>query len=375
MGFSKNGGMGWWQAIGLLAALAAASGLLAQERAGPGADAWLGLPAPVALAHNPPTPEKIALGRALFMDARLSADGSTSCASCHQPERAFTDGRARAQGIHAGLGTRNTPSLLNVGFAQSLFWDGRRSSLEAQAADPLLDAREHGLANEAAVLRLLREHHAAGFRTVFGVKPQDIAMTHFAMAVASFERSLLAGNSAFDRHAYAGDATALSASAQRGLVLFKGEAQCASCHTIGPKSALFTDDKFHSVGVGLRRVEDQLPALTMRLARASAEGQAVPLDTDMAELGRFFVTLRPEDLGKFRTPGLRNVALTAPYMHDGSVATLEEAIDLEIYYRGATQGRPLLLTPTDRADLLAFLHALTSQHLEPGGPATPATTP
>ena len=345
--------------------LLGAAVLWAQERHTRVEDgAALGLPPLTVPADNPSTAEKVALGRALFLDARLSADGATSCASCHQSERAFTDGLALARGVHARLGTRNAPSLLNVAFNTSLFWDGRRSTLEEQAMDPLLNPREHGLGTEADVLQRLREHHAAGFRSVFGVAPESIRPSHFAMALASFQRSLLAGNSAFDRFAYRDEPAALSASAQRGLALFKGQAQCASCHTIGPSSALFTDQQFHSLSVGMKRIQDRLPALTMQVARAHAQGrqldETILREEDVAELGRFAFTLQPQDLGKFRTPSLRNVALTAPYMHDGSVATLEEAIDLEIYYRGVAQARPLLLTPTDKADLLAFLRALTS---------------
>lgn len=185
-----------------------------------------------------------------------------------------------------------------------------------------------------------------------------------AQAIAAYERTLVAGNSAFDRYHYGHDKTALDAAALRGLELFRGRAQCGQCHVIGETSALFTDQQFHTLGVGFKHLEDRLVPEAIRFAKLTAaeRQKLVTSDPASAELGRFSVTLNPADLGRFRTPSLRNVAETAPYMHDGSVATLEEAVDLEVYYRGVEAGHPLILTPSEKTDLVAFLKALTSPH-------------
>ena len=326
----------------------------------------LGLP-PVSIpTDNQQTAAKIALGRRLFFDTRLSRDGSVSCATCHQPKRAFTDGRAVAEGIGKQRGTRNTPSLLNVSFNSTQFWDGRRSSLEAQALDPLTNSLEHGLQDEEDLLNRVRndQRYLVGFRVAFGVDGASIRANHVAQALASFERTLLAGNSPFDGFLYGHDQRALSPSAQRGLGLFRGPAQCSTCHLIGRDAATLTDNDFHSVNVGLQRIAPRLADLTTKLATTSHSGTALgPLiltHPDIAELGRFVVTLNPADIGKFRTPSLRNVAVTGPYMHDGSVPTLAEAVERELYVRNNRDGRPLILTPREKADLVEFLRALTS---------------
>lgn len=329
-------------------------------------DARLGLPAVPPAGTEVPSPARIALGKKLFFDPRLSGDGSVSCASCHQPERAFSDGLAVAKGIGQRLGTRNTPSLLNVAFNQSQFWDGRRPDLESQAIDPLFNPREHGLRDAQAMLAILRREpgYASAFRDAFPASADPIAIERVAQALAGFERTLLAGNSPFDRYFFKGEKAALSPAAARGLALFRNDAQCVTCHVIGAAHALFTDDKFHSLGMGLRRLGPDLARITLRLVGARERGasvdQTVLTDEEIAALGRFAVTLEPADIGKFRTPSLRNVAQTAPYMHDGSVATLEEAVDLELYYRSTQADRPLILTPLEKGDLVEFLKSLTS---------------
>jgi cytochrome c peroxidase len=326
----------------------------------------LGLPPLVAPADNPQTPARIALGRRLFFDTRLSLNGSISCSSCHQPEHGFSDGRALAQGIDKREGTRNTPSLLNAAFNTSQFWDGRRASLEAQALDPLTNPLEHGLKDDQALLDLIRADpvYVAAFRAAFSVDGPSIQKEQVAQAIANFERTLIAGDSPFDRYFFGRDEHALSPSAQRGLSLFQGTAQCSSCHVVRQNAALFTDNAFHSVSIGLQRIAPRLPELTKRLVTARHSGtridQAILSDRDVAALGRFAVTLNPADIGTFRTPSLRNVALTAPYMHDGSVPTLQEAVERELYFRGSKAGRPLILTPGERGDLVEFLKALTS---------------
>lgn len=329
-------------------------------------DAQLGLP--VASSGRSAAVEVVRarIGKALFFDRRLSADGSVSCATCHQPARAFTDGKALAQGIGARLGSRNTPTLLNAMYNLSQFWDGRRTSLEEQAADPFLNPLEHGLKDHGALLRLVRRtpHYRKALSAAFNVAPDHIGISHVAKSIAAYENTLVAGGSPFDRFYYGNDKTALSPAAQRGLALFTGHARCASCHLIGKDSALFSDNRFHSMQIGLARITPHLPALTARLVQAQREGigldQAILSHGDIAELGRFAVTLEPADIGAFRTPGLRNVALTAPYMHDGSVAALAEAVALEADYRRVQAPGQLPLGEDEKADLLAFLHSLTS---------------
>jgi cytochrome c peroxidase len=289
-----------------------------------------------------------------------------SCSSCHQPEHAFSDSRASAQGIDKREGTRNTPSLLNVAFNTSLFWDGRRASLETQALDPLINPLEHGLRDSQALLAIIQAdpRYVTEFRAAFPGNGISIQVNQVAQAIACFERTLIAGDSPFDRYYFGHDEHALSLSAQRGLNLFQHAAQCSSCHTIGLTEALFTDNAFHSLGIGMQRIAPMLPELTKRVVASRQSGisidRVILSDRDIAELGRFVVTLSPVDIGTFRTPSLRNVDLTAPYMHDGSVATLQEAVERELYFRGSHAGRPLILTPAEKSDLVEFLKALTS---------------
>lgn len=326
----------------------------------------LGLPALSERDGTPQVSERIDLGRRLFFDSRLSANGEISCASCHNPDKAFSDGLALARGIEGRTGTRNTPSVLNAGHNSSQFWDGRRASLDEQVLDPLTNPNEHGLPNLDDALQRIRadEPYRSMFMQSYAVGPDQIDTPQVGSALATYIRSLTAGDSPADRYLYSADKQALSASEVRGLELFRGRAQCASCHTIGDKSALFADGGFHSLAIGFDRLGPKLAGLARRIAATprAALDQLVLSDRDVAALGRFVVTLDPRDIGSFKTPSLRNVTLTAPYMHDGSVATLDEAVEHEIYYRSQAMGRPLVLTPTERSDLLTFLRALTSPH-------------
>lgn len=355
-------------AAGALAVLCALAGQAAGR-----APSTLGLPPVPIPGDNPQTPEKVALGRTLFEDRRLSADGTVSCSTCHLPDRAFTDGRTVAQGVQQRGGTRNAPTLINSAYLTSLFWDGRRETLEEQAADPLVNPVEHGLGSHGELLATVRADaaYAAAFRAAFGVSPESIEIEHVAKALAAFERTLVAGDSPFDRYRYGGDPAALSVAQIRGLALFAGRAGCTTCHTIGEEHALLTDHEFHTIGIGRQRVQPRLAERTTRLVRLSEaeRDRGITSDPEVADLGRFAVTLKPGDIGRFRTPSLRNVALTAPYMHDGSVPTLEEAVEREVYYRGLEAGRPLVLTPQEKADLVAFLEALTSHGLRPSAAA------
>lgn len=329
----------------------------------------LGLPSVPVHSTNPQTPAKITLGKTLFNDKHLSGDGSISCASCHQAQKAFSDGLPLAKGIGGRIGSRNTPSLLNAAYQTSQFWDGRRVSLEEQVKDPLINPREHGLTDHDQVLRIIQAdaRYPRDFQRTFGIHPGHLTIDHVAQALAAFLRTLVAGNSPFDRFQYGGQRHALSEPARRGLALFRGRAQCATCHAIGAEYALFTDNGFHRLGVGFPKIEPRLAEMVLSVAkeRGQTRDQAIISDGEMAELGRFMVTFNPADIGRFKTPSLRNVANTAPYMHDGSVPTLLEAVEREIYYRGIEAGRPLILTPPEKSDLVDFLKSLSSEALPP----------
>lgn len=309
----------------------------------------------------------IQLGQTLFFDERLSRDGSTSCATCHQATRYFSDGLATSRGVGGAVGSRNAPSLLNVARADSQFWDGRAQTLEEQALAPMLNPREMAMADLDAVVDAVRRapEYPRLFAEAYDVpRKEDIRIDLIARALSAYERSLTLADSPFDRQVFGGQIGTLSPQAERGRQLFMGSAACASCHVVGQDNASFTDNRFHSLSIGLQQIASRLAPLTLQVAELRRQGRSpdaiVLADRDFAALGRFVVTMDPVDLGAFRTPSLRNVAQTAPYMHDGSVATLEEAVDDEVYYRSSESGRPLLLTPSERADLVAFLRSLTT---------------
>jgi cytochrome c peroxidase len=308
----------------------------------------------------------VAAGAQVLQSKALSADGKVSCATCHDPGKAFADGLATAKGLEQRQGRRNTPSLLDVAHQKSFFWDGRRPTLEAQALDPVLHPDEHGLRDLAEVMQKLRQDSAlaGAVAAAHGTSVDRLEPVHVEKALAAFESTLRSGPTPFDEFR-AGAATAMSESARRGWELFKGRADCARCHPADGSRPLFTDNGFHSLGVGLPGGRlPELVSLARRLwAQGKDAGDLLLANADLGALGRFLVTREPKDIGAFKTPGLRNVALTAPYMHDGSVATLEDAVDLELYYRGANKGAPLVLSMGERADLVVFLQALTSQPL------------
>jgi cytochrome c peroxidase len=321
-------------ALGVFVALSCATTLGFAGSTGPvwtlevplGLDRYV--PAP---AENPITREKIALGRRLFSDERLSKDGRTSCSTCHQPSRRFTDGLVRARGVFGREGRRNTPTILNRAYGQSAFWDGRAETLEDQVRSAITGDRDLGLSMEEAVARVSADGvYAREFRTAFGAPVNE---TGIVQALATFVRSRLSGNSAFDRF-LTGDARALDAEERQGLELFSARAKCARCHA-GP---LLSDEAFHNTGVAWQ-------------------------DGRFLDPGRAAVTGREGDRGAFKTPTLREIARTAPYMHDGSLARLGDVI--EFYDRGGrpnpnldSEIRPLRLTAGEKAQLLAFLRAL-----------------
>jgi cytochrome c peroxidase len=282
-------------------------------------------------ADNPLSDEKIALGRKLFFDPILSADRTVACASCHLPEKSFTDGRPVAVGVRGQKGRRNAPSLLNRGYGTSFFWDGREASLESQALRPIEDPLELGSKLDEIVARLngddnYRQRFAAAF-------PDGVTAQNLGRALASFQRVLLVGDSRVDRFR-ASQVAGFTEAERQGLWLFESKGSCWRCHA----GNNLTDEQFHNTGVSWGKQ---------------------PLD-----LGRFEVTKREEDKGRFKTPTLRGVALTAPYMHDGSLATLEEVV--EFYNKGGHANphldplvKPLGFTKEDVLHLVAFLKALS----------------
>lgn len=289
-----------------------------------------GLPAVSFPKHNPSTPEKIALGKQLYFDGRLSADNKVSCASCHDPAKGFSNGEQFATGVEGKKGGRNSPTVINTAFQKFQFWDGRAGSLEDQALGPIQNPIEMNMPLDAVVAKLNGINgYKQQFQKVFGT---DVTADGIAKAIAAYERTILCGDAPYD-HFKAGDKAALSESAQRGMTLFFGKARCSSCHT-GPN---FTDNSFHNIGVA-----------------GNDEGRAA-------------ISKSTGDKGSFKTPTLREIARTAPYMHDGSLKTLEEVVahyakggnpnpqlDEEIY--------PLKLSAAETVDLITFLkEGLTSK--------------
>jgi len=308
----------------------------------------------------------IELGQHLFNDPRLSADGTIRCASCHMPDKTYADGRPVAVGVYGRKNTRNTPSLAIIGRSgdTSFFWDGRRATLEQAVLDPFINPVEMGLRDDTVLLNKLTAD--ASFRTAFAKRfpgtVTPITLARVAAALSAYVRSLDQRTSAYDRYRSQHDPSALSAQAQQGLVIFSGKGECAKCHQLEGSLAALTDHAYHRTGVGLGAVEQNLPTLTQDVIERSLQGpdigNRVATHADESQLGRFNVTRNPADIGMFRTPSLRGVALTAPYMHDGSVPTLEEAIDREVYYRSLQAGRPLNLSVREKQELRAFLEAL-----------------
>jgi len=330
------------------------------------ADAALGLPAVVT-----PPAAQVALGRKLFFDRRLSVNGTLSCAMCHVPAQAFTVNELRTSvGMEGVSLRRNAPSLLNVAFVDRLFLDGRAGSLEAQALQPMLHPDE--MANpslDALMARIaaLPDYRGPAARAFGNAR---LTPPRVAAALASYQRTLVAGGSPFDRWRYGDEADALGAQAQRGFDLFR-TLGCVQCHPVGERMALFSDGAFHNVGVQARSEERRARAVPVQLSAGLAT--EVSLETlrrigvpDAADHGREEVTAQLRDRRAFRTPSLRNVALTAPYMHDGSLQTLEAV--LGHYARGGspqdpmqdTRIRPFTLSAPDRDAVIAFLAALTS---------------
>ena len=305
------------------------------------------------------TSQQITVGQELFNDKQLSKDGAVSCATCHIPARAFTDGLPVAIGVNHRSGTRNTPSLATLTLSNdtSFFWDGRRESLKEAVLDPLTNPVEMGLDNKAHLIEKLSRATGSDGKDL-GVRTLDQA----AIALTAYVRSLHLPLSDYDRFRTGHDPHALSPRAQEGLALFSGKARCAQCHSLQGSRATLTDHRFHRTGVGINDVEQNLPQLTTEIIAQSLSGielgNHIATHAQEAQLGRFNVTHDVVDIETFRTPSLRAIASTAPYMHDGSIKTLDEAVDREVYYRSLSAGHPLNLSVEERQDLLAFLYAL-----------------
>jgi cytochrome c peroxidase len=283
---------------------------------------------------NPYSKDKVELGRLLYFDRRLSADGSIACANCHHPSFAFADGSAVSTGIKGQKGGRSAPTVFNRAYSLAQFWDGRAATLEEQAKGPMANPIEMGNTHDALVGNL---RQIAGYRPLFAKAfgTDEINIDNVSKAIATFERTVLSGNSAFDRYK-AGNKRALTAAQVRGFGVFQNKAKCDQCH----EGINFTTNAYHNLGVGT--------------------------DKPNPDEGRYTVTKNPKDWGAFKTPTLREIARTAPYMHDGSLKTLEEVVDF--YDKGGIQNRnldekmkPLRLTPEEKKDLVEFLKSLNGE--------------
>lgn len=334
----------------------------------------LGLPQVSIPSSNPLTREKIDLGRRLFMDARLSHNNTMSCAMCHVPEQGFT---SHELGMSVGLEgrslRRNAPTIMNVGYNLSFFHDGREPFLEDQIWGPLLNNVEMDMPSVGYVVEKVRQlpEYTGLFESAFG---GPATAERIGQALASWERTMVSGNSRFDRWYYGGQKDALNPFEQTGFQIFMGKGRCASCHLVGEKSALFTDHKFHNTGIGWER--------SMFPERSNYKVQLAPgvfvqvkgsmlkvFEPPQGDLGRYEVTMDPKDRWAYKTPILRNVALTNPYMHDGSLATLDDVV--AFYDKGGIDNenkspllKPLNLSDSEKAALVAFLKTLTGDHVD-----------
>jgi len=338
----------------------------------------LGLPPALYPEANPQTPEKIAPGEKLFNDKRFSSTGEVSCATCHDEKKVFTDSPLKvSEGIQKLTGTRNAPTVVNSVYFEKLFWDGRSPDLEDQALHPFTNPVEMGLEDHQPILDLVRSdrEYVEAFKRVFNKSGSAIAMKEVTQAIAAFERTKISGNSPFDRWYYGGEENALTEAQKRGFDIFINQGRCVSCHVIEQTQTLFTDNRFHNVGVGINEIQNDVPDLAGQYIRAEVTASEVDVkvltDKRSSELGRFAVTRLFDDLGAFKTSTLRNIALTAPYMHDGSLATLRDVV---VHYNNGgitNEGdpvndflsggiRPLNLTDEQIDDLVAFMEALTS---------------
>ncbi|WP_428354195.1 cytochrome c peroxidase [Methyloprofundus sp.] len=335
----------------------------------------LGLPAVPIPASNPVNAEKIALGRKLFFDRRLSLNNTFSCAMCHIPEQGFSSNEmTTAVGIEGRSVRRNSPTIYNVAYATLLFHDGRENTLEQQVWGPLLAHNEMGNPSIGYVVDKIKalDDYQEQFEQSFNTGPD---MRTIGEALASYQRSLVSADSAFDRWYYAKQDSAVSEKIKRGFALFKGKGTCSLCHTVEKNFALFTDNQMHNTGIGYRESMQKTPEkqkiqvapgvfIDVESKQITAVAEPKPGD-----LGRYEITQDPQDRWKYKTPSLRNIALTAPYMHNGSLSTLTDVV--MFYNKGGVSNetldpliKPLHLNANEINDLVAFLQALTGGNVQ-----------
>jgi cytochrome c peroxidase len=317
-------------------------------------------------AGKEPTPDRVALGAKLFVDKRLSVDNTVACDTCHDVGKGFVDHKPTSEGVRKQRGQRNAPTILNAMFNATQFWDGRAPTLEEQAKLPILNPIEMGQRSPDDVVRKVRSIPALAsqFQRIYG---HDATYDDIADAIAAFERTKFAGNAPFDRFIQ-GDENALDASQKRGWALFNGKGRCSECHAGNAVSPLFSDQKFHNIGIAAHK--QNFPDLAREALRILRTGDQKQIDelaigSKFTELGRFLITKSPGDIGAVKTPNLRNVAVTAPYMHDGELATLWDVMD---HYNKGGVPNPFLdggmqrlgLSEAEIDDMVHFLFALTS---------------
>jgi cytochrome c peroxidase len=320
----------------------------------------------MAPTGNEPDDARVGLGQLLFFDPRLSRDRTISCASCHDPKHAFADARPKSIGIDGQTAARNAPTVMNAGLMRGLFWDGRAKTLEDQAAGPMLNATEMGMPNKQAVVDRVREvpEYEALFELAYGRPPE---FEDIARALAAFQRTLVFADAPFDAYR-TGQKDAISKDAQAGFDLFR--THCTSCHPVNLREPLFSDGNFHNVGIGFQTNDHQaLAKLAFTKLRQADRDPSIDVSEvtgKYGELGRALVTKLEYQVGAFRTAPLRNVALTAPYMHDGSLATLWDVV--RHYNEGGTpnswqdpQIKVLGLSETQVDQIVAFLFSLTDR--------------
>ena len=324
---------------------------------------------------NPSTADKIELGRQLFNDKRLSADGSTACETCHDADKGFTDRLPTSKGIHDQLGKRNAPTVLNAMFLDSQFLDGRARSLEEQAKLPIVNPIEMGMKDGAAIVAKLSAipEYQAAFKKVFN---RPVNYDDIGRAIAAFERTIVSGDAPIDRFVR-GETDALSPAQQRGWAIFNGKGRCMSCHAYNASYPFFTDNLFHNIGIAARNAN--FGELARQADKAVQKGDPKEIDqmalgTEFSELGRFLVSKNRSDIGAFKTNGLRDIVLTSPYMHNGSLATLWDVVD---HYNRGGEPNPVLdggitrlgLNDDEINDLVALLGAFTSDKFADQGRA------
>lgn len=309
------------------------------------------------------TAEKVSLGEALYFDKRLSADATVSCATCHDPASAFTDHSVTATGAGNRTGSRNAPTVLNAMFSTSLFWDGRARSLEDQAKQPLINPAEMGLKDYDAVVKRVAgiPEYVKQFRSVFR---SEVNIDVIAKAIAAYERTQTSGGAPFDRF-MAGNVNAITPVQKRGWELFRGKAQCIKCHTFTRNAPFFSDFDFHNTGVAVKNFERMIKTVK---ATEDADVNRLAHVEGISDLGRYLVTKQRKDVGAFKTPTLRDIELTAPYMHEGSQKTLLDVV--RFYNRGGEANpyldqriTPLHLTEDEMNSLVEFMRSLTSDEV------------